>query len=88
MPGRTCCCRPARPGKVELDDLVEEFDGQLDEDAGGVTAVGSAPRRRDVPRCSRATSRRRRWVEARPWMSVTMATPQESDSFCGSYKPL
>ncbi len=25
--------------------------------------------------------------ERRPWMSVTMATPQESDSFSGSYRP-
>ncbi len=35
-------------GKFEVDDLAEEFDGQLDEDARTVTAVGLGARRAAV----------------------------------------
>ena len=50
--------------------------------------LGSAPAAPRCSRCSRATSPSATMAcERWPWMSVTMATPQESDSFSGSYKP-
>ena len=50
--------------------------------------LGSAPAAPRCSRCSRATSPSATMAcERRPWMSVIMATPQESDSLSGSYKP-
>ncbi len=51
--------------------------------------LGSAPAAPRCSRCSKATSPSTTMAcERRPWISVIMATPQESDSLSGSYKPL
>ena len=49
---------------------------------------GSAPAAPRCSRCSSATSPSATMAcERRPWMSAIMATPQESDSCSGSYRP-
>ena len=50
--------------------------------------LGSAPAAPRCSRCSKAVSPSATMAcERRPWISVIMATPQESDSLSGSYRP-
>ena len=75
--------------EFEVDDVAQQLDGQLEQDARSVTAVGFGACRSAVLEVLRAM-RPSATIECerRPWMSVTMATPQESASLVGVVQAL
>ena len=86
---RRCWRRRRRRREFEVDDVAQEIDGQLDRMPAPSPLLGSAPAAPRCSRCSRAMSPSATMAcERRPWMSVTMATPQESASLAGSWAPV